>query len=324
MRIPALLKRIIKKFLFLLGPLRRTARFWDRSDTSLSLEYWWNNPVLREFIQRDITGDGDLSWYTQKIRQRRSSFGRILCFGDGYGMAAEAYLSRGDVSEIVYLNISRGEGERFAKRMAELDVVIPCHFIQTDANTFDYASLGGFDTIIDVGAFHHFEQFEWIFPRLNRLLKPDGLMYVDEFVGPSKLRFDAAVIDIINDWLSALPRELVKNRKPVSQNDFYQMYRRGRDPSESIRSGELHHMMLQHFLVVESASFGGSILLPFFLTANLLPRRLNIPNWHHTRTGKEESSRLVRLEKELIESGTIQPSYMYYVFKKRIGKTRSR
>jgi SAM-dependent methyltransferase len=317
MRIPVLFKKIIKKLLFLPGRLKRTARFWDHSDSSLLLEYWWNNTVFREFIQQDVTGDAGLSWYSQKIKQRESEFGRVLCFGDGHGMAAEAFLSRGDLSEICYLNISRGEGERFAKKMEELGVTIPCHFIQADANTFDYTSLGGFDTIIDVGAFHHLEKFERIFSGLNKILNPDGLMYVDEFIGPSKLRFDGAVIDIINDWLEDLPDKLVKNRKPVSQNDFYQMYRQGHDPSESIRSGELHHMMLRHFHVIESIPFGGSILLPFFLTANLTPRRLDIHNWHHTQTGKEESERLVRLEKQLIESGKIQPSYMYYVLKKK-------
>ncbi|MCK4835492.1 MAG: class I SAM-dependent methyltransferase [Candidatus Aminicenantes bacterium] len=308
---------IIKKLLFWVSKEQKTAWFWDQTNTALSMEYWWNNKIFREFIQRDITGDAQLSWYTDKIRQRKTVFGRTLTFGDGYGMAAEAFLSRRDTTEIVYVNISRGEGERFRKKIEELDMGIPCHFIQADANSFDFSTLGFFDTIIDVGAFHHFENFERIFPQLNDLLRPEGLMYVDEFVGPSKLKFDQPVIDIINDWLKNLAGELISNRKPVSQNDFHMTYRRGGDPSEGIRSGDLQRMLLHHFHLIESTSFGGSVLHPFFLTANLKPRRLNIPNWHHTETGRIESERLVRMEKELIEAGKIQPNYVYFLFQKK-------
>ena len=44
---------------------------------------------------------------------------------------------------------------------------IPCHFIKSDANKYDYLKLGNFDTIIDIGAFHHFRKFNFYFFKIE-------------------------------------------------------------------------------------------------------------------------------------------------------------
>jgi len=313
-----LLIRVFRKLSSFYGRINKTARFWDHTDTALSEVYWWNHKVIREFIQKIITGDAQVSWYTSKIRHHRIPFGRVLTFGDGYGMAAEAQLTRRNTTEIINLNISRGEGKRFNERMKALNLDIPCNFIQADANTFDFSSLGDFDTIIDVGAFHHFENFERIFPELNTILKPDGIMFVDEFIGPSRLKFEEPVIETINELLASLPQELIACRKPVDQRDFFNLYHYGSDPSESIRSGDLQHHLLEHFQPIEETFYGGSLLLPFFLTATLKPNRLRIKNWHHSESGQAESKRLARLENKLIDSGKLKPCYVYYLFGKKV------
>ncbi|MCK5056345.1 MAG: class I SAM-dependent methyltransferase [Candidatus Aminicenantes bacterium] len=317
MNIRNFLTRALRKIIPGFSALKKTAQFWDQTDTASSIDYWGNNKVIREFIQKEITGDASLSWYTKTIRERPTPFGRILTFGDGHGMGAEAFLTKRDTTEIIYLNISNGEGTRFKKKMEELDIDIPYSFIQADANSFDYASLGFFDTIIDVGAFHHFENFEYIYPQLNNQLKPDGIMYVDEYVGLSKLGFEQHVIDIINKLLTSLPEDLIACQKKVFQNDYKQLWKRSNDPSEGIRSGDLDRMLRRYFKLVEATSFGGTLLQPFFLTSQLNPCRLNIKNWHHTEIGKMESDRLVRLENKLINSGEIKKDYIYYILKKK-------
>lgn len=316
MKIKYYLILILKKFLSLFLKKKKAAIFWDENETSTMVAYWWNNKIIREMIQKRITGEVSLSWYTKKIQERSTPFGRVLCFGDGYGMAAEAYLTKKDATEIIYLNISKGEGERFGRKMKELNMNIPFSFIKADANKYDYSLLGHFDTIIDVGAFHHLQNFEYVFPQLNNQLKPDGIMYVDEYVGLSKLGFEQSIIDNINHWLESLPESLIANRKPVKQKDFIHLWIRTNDPSEGVRSGDLNQMLRLHFDLVEAVSFGGTLLHPFFLTSVLNPCRLNINNWHQTDEGKSETVRLVEFEQEMIASGKIPQNYMYYIFKK--------
>ncbi len=311
-------KHVLSRLLACFGVQRKAAHFWDQADTAASSEYWWNFKVIRGSIQKEITGDACLTWYTKKILDKPTPFGRVLTFGDGYGMAAEALVTRKDTTEIVYLNVSKGEGLRFQKKMSELNMNIPYSFICADANTFDFSLLVFFDTIIDVGAFHHLKKFESIFPRLNRQLKPDGVMYVDEYVGPSKWKFDQSVIQIINHWIASLPGELIACSDEVSRGDFIKMWQRSNDPSEAIRSADLDRMLRRYFELVEATPFGGTLLQPFFLTSHLQPGRLNIPNWHHTEIGRSEAARLVRIEHELIKSGEIQKDYLYYIFKKKV------
>jgi SAM-dependent methyltransferase len=316
MKVRGLLTRVLRKISHF-ADLKKTAQHWDQADTATSTEYWWNFKIVRNFIQKNITGDASLSWYTKRIRERLSPFGRTLAFGDGIGIAAEAYLTKRDTTEIVYLNISTGELTRVKKRMEELGVNIPCSFIHADANTFDYSSLGFFDTIADVGAFHHFENFEFIFLQLNKQLKADCFMYVDEYVGPSKWEFKQPIIDIINHWLTSLPGDLIACPKKVTQDDFIKLWKQCGDPSEAIRSNDLDRMLRFYFEPIEATSFGGTLLQPFFLTSHMNPCRLNINNWHHTEIGTSELERLVLIENQLINSGEIPKDYVYYIFKKK-------
>lgn len=315
-RVKHVLGKNIKKILFYTNKLTRTAHFWDQTDTAISREYWGNIKAIKQLTQKRITGNPSLSWYTKQIRERKNPFGRILTFGDGHGMAAEAFLTKRDTSEIVYINISAGEGERFKKKMEELNIDIPCSFIRADANLFDFSSIGHFDTIIDVGAFHHFSNFESIFPQLNNQLKPEGVMYVDEYVGPSKWTFSQMVIDTINELLLSLPEQLVAHRLKVRKKDFERIWKNCGDPSEAIRSGELDQALHRYFKVEEAVFFGGSLLMPFFMTSHLDPCRLNIDNWHNTEIGISESERLVRFEQNLVTSGKLNKDYQYYKIKK--------
>ncbi len=316
MTIKMFIKKVIKKIVpNLLGSLKKTAIVWDQTDTADSSEYWWNFPIIRDYILNYVTGDSKLSWYTKQIQDRKTPFGRVLAFGDGKGMAAEAHILRKDVSEVVYLNIAGGEGKRFKNLMKEHSC--PHKFVLADANTFDYKSLGKFDTIIDVGAFHHFEDFDRIFPMLNDCLADDGLMYIDEYVGPSKWVFTKPIIDIINEELNTLPQELVKNRQQVVQQEYIDLWISAQEPSEGVRSAELDSMLLKYFKLEQSNFFGGTLVQPFFYTSNLKPCRLNIPNWHKTDEGKHHLERLVKKEHELIKSGKIGADYKYYVLSKK-------
>ena len=300
-----------------LSKLRRTAATWDVVDTGACPEYWGNFQIVRSLTQKRITGDADLSWFTMQVRKRQTPFGRVLAFGDGKGMAAEAAVVRKDTSEIVYFNISQGECQRFLKLIKDNRIDAPVCCIVGDANTFDFSSLGIFDTIISVGAFHHMIKFDRIFSQLNHILAAEGLIYVDEFVGPRKWRFSRRLRWRINDLLSTLPESLVLSRKPVKPWDYFVLWHRANDPSEAVRSDRLAAAIECNFTVKESEHFGGSLLFPFFQTSHMLPCRLNIPNWHETPAGAAELQRLVTIENHLIESGTLTKNYLYYVLGKK-------
>ncbi len=312
---------LIKKIKLLLKSLVpkkiRTALAWKIHSTPQTSNYWGNFQIIREIYQKRVTGDPFISWYTWKVRERPRPFGRILAFGDGKGMAVEAGLARNDTHEVIYFNISKGECRDFERLFSRHRFIFPFRYVTGDANSFDFTQLGTFDTIISVGAFHHFEKFERIFPLLNRILRPDGLLYVDEFIGPSQWRYEGEIIELINRFLISLPEVLLLNRKPVAGEEFYHQWKNGLDPSESIRSAELDEWLRKSFAVIEACPFNGTLLFPFFLTAQFNPRRLNIKAWHDTELGQNELRKMALQEDEWISSGRLPPHFMYYTLGKR-------
>lgn len=310
-----------RRFRFLLKTLIpkkiRTALSWSMHSTPQASSYWANFQVVKEIYQKRVTGSPSLSWYTWKIQERPGPFGRILAFGDGKGMAAEAALARNDTYEVIYFNISRGECRDFERLFSGHHFDFPFRYVIGDANRFDFAQFGAFDTVISVGAFHHFEKFERIFPRLNRILKPDGLLYADEFIGPSRWRYEGEIIEMINRYLKSLPEELLLDRQPVAGEEFYRLWKNGLDPSESIRSAELDEWLRNSFTVLESHPFNGTLLFPFFLTAEFDPRRLNIKAWHDSDIGRNELKKMAVQEDKWVSSGLLAPHFMYYTLGKK-------
>jgi SAM-dependent methyltransferase len=309
-RIKFLLKTLIPKKI-------RTALAWSRQSTAEVASYWGNFRIVREIYQKRVTGDASLSWYAWKSRRRPGPFGRVLAFGDGKGMAAEAALMRNDTREVVYFNISKRECQEFERLFSGHGFDFPFRYIKGDANRFDFLELGAFDTIITVGTFHHFEKFERIFPQLNEILNPDGLVYADEFIGPSRWRYEGQIVELINRFLSSLPQELILSRNPARPEEFYYLLKNGLDPSESIRSGELDEWLRKSFTVLEASPFNGTLLFPFFLTAQFRPQRLNLPAWHDTDIGQSELKKIALLEDEWLSSGRLPPHFMYYVLGKK-------
>jgi SAM-dependent methyltransferase len=295
----------------------RTALAWSMHSTPQASSYWANFLLVREIYQKRVTGNPSLSWYTWKIQERASPFGRVLVFGDGKGMAAEAAFVRNDTHEVIYFNISRGECRDFERLFSGHHFDFPFRYVIGDANRFDFTQLGTFDTIISVGTFHHFENFERIFPLLNQILKSDGLLYADEFIGPSQWQYEELIIELINQHLNSLPNKLLLSRKTVIGEEFYRLWKNGLDPSESIRSGELDQWLRKSFAVIEACPFNGTFLYPFFLTAQFNPQRLNIPAWHDTGMGQGELKKMALQEDEWISSGRLPPHFMYYTLRKK-------
>jgi SAM-dependent methyltransferase len=112
---------------------------------------------------------------------------------------------------------------------------------------------------------HHFTELEHIFSQVKRALKPAGLFFLYEFVGPSQFQWTDQQLAIINDLLQILPakyRQYIpfsgqlkeqSRRMSVAEMNTY-------DPSEAIRSAEIIPLLPQYFNIVERIDYGGTIL----------------------------------------------------------------
>jgi hypothetical protein len=67
------------------------------------------------------------------------------------------------------------------------------------------------------------------------------------------------IIRIINQWLLALPDDLVLSREPILPMDFLELWKTSDDPSECVRSADLDPLIPKHFDVDQVMCVGASL-----------------------------------------------------------------
>src|SRR6185312_1978183 len=101
-----------------------------------------------------------------------------------------------------------------------------------------------YDVVFGLSCIHHIEKLDHAFGEIRRSLKPGGLLYIDEYIGPRQFQTEPHVTAIINRELALLPeayrrslfddRRIIKTYKPSPIWHF-----EVNDPSEAIRSDEI-------------------------------------------------------------------------------------
>ncbi len=128
-------------------------------------------------------------------------------------------------------------------------------------------------------------------------LKPGGLIFLDEYMGPSRSEWSDAQWGFARSAFDALPAEL-KNRSelaiPLPMDD----------PSESIRSSAILPAAKRLFEILEDRPYGGNILWFVFPC-------MDIGRLREDETGV--LSRLIALEDHLLERGWVESYFRVLV-----------
>jgi SAM-dependent methyltransferase len=263
----------------------QASRYWDREVVAQEYASWMTHPRVRWAINSAVSGSPErwpLDWFQSWLQGR--TFQRGLSIGCGSGSLERDLLTRGLCEEMdafdgsaESLRIAREEADKagFGDRIryTRADFNEP----RLPANTYDI--------VFAHQSLHHVRKLEKLFRAVLRALTPDGLLYLDEYVGPSREQWNAttfaahrALYDMIPDrqrLVSVLPL-------PIEVED----------PSEAIRSDEILRELAVGFEIVERRDYGGNVLAPLF------------PYVEHT---DELLDSLLTAEQELLSAG--QPSF---------------
>lgn len=254
--------------------------YWDQlthhTDTS---EIWMGHPAVRAAINRRVTG-GPQTWPIRglaSVLRDRLPLRRALSIGCGTGGLERSLLEEGIAGEITGIDTSESalaEARRLEPRVT---------YVATDARSF----LDGktFDAIFFHQSLHHFDDLDDLMGRVRRALAPDGLLYADEYVGPSRDEWTPWKLALPNLFYRGLPsgtRRAKIVRAPINRED----------PTEAIRSSQIVAAIERNFRVLHRRDYGGNLL------ALLYPNmRRESPRFH------EAVERLIRAEDWLLQRG---------------------
>ena len=90
-----------------------------------------------------------------------------------------------------------------------------------------------FDAVFAHGALHHVEQLDHCLGQVRRALHRDGLLYVNDYIGPSRFQWSDVQMRLANELLDTVPRQWVL-RSEVMRYSAETV--RNIDPSEAVNS----------------------------------------------------------------------------------------
>ncbi len=173
---------------------------------------------------------------------------------------------------------------------------------------------GSYDVIIAHSVLHHVENLEHAYTQIERALKEDGALLVNEYAGPNRFQYSDEVHGMINGLLRALPPHL---RRGAHTGRVYEEKARPtveemihNDPSEAVRSAELIPMLRERFDVVEHRDLGGT-LMQHLLYDIVLNFRFEDP------VARSLLEMMLTFEGAMVDEGRLESSYVLCAARKK-------
>lgn len=292
----------------------RIARSWKHVQNPPT--NWWDIPAVRERWNYLISGNVKVDYYEYVSRKHlsygESLSGLSLACGTGHRELRWAELGRFKSIDAYDLSQSRIEYASNKANEKGYGDIISYHV----ADVYDIEMRECYyDIVLAEQSLHHFSPLEKILLRINRFLKPNGHLIVNEFVGPTRFQWTDRQLEVASGLLSVLPVKyrVLWNSSSVKSKAFRpsRLSMMLSDPSEAVESSRIMPLLYEIFDVIEVREYGGSVLnLVFSAIA------------HNFLSEDDKTQRFIRLcfeiEDLMLESGDIQSDFAVVVCKKRL------
>lgn len=226
--------------------------YWDRHHhTNEDPASWQANPRCREAINRRVSGHPEawpivaFKWY---IGRR---FQRGLSLGSGLGNLERAARSI-DLCEAIEGVDASEVSIDIAKSRAKAEGVTGISYRVGNLNTLRLPR-DHYDVVFFHASLHHVRSVERLLARVERALTPDGILYLEEWVGPSRTEWNDSRLAKMRALYAELPaswRAYPVLRAPIVADD----------PSEAIRSSAILPAVHRLFRVIAERPFGGHLV----------------------------------------------------------------
>ena len=226
---------------------------------------WWIIPRVQERWKKIITGNKELGIEEFTVnRFFKDMFNlKMLSLGSGECSSELLFAEHPNFEDVLCTDIADKRLNK-AKLVAEQKQLKNIRFQIQDANKLSEIE-DQFDIIYFKSSLHHFGNIESLLGnQIKSLLKPDGFLIIDEFVGPTRLQFPKHQLKSINKALQSIPKPYRKRYKlSLYKNKVYgpglaRMILA--DPSECVDSDSIIPAIHKHYSTVYEVGYGGNIL----------------------------------------------------------------
>lgn len=297
---------------------KRISEFWGSKENTSERYgkgfHWTESSLVLEMINKKTSGDEKIDmfayFFNKYLNERK---GEYIGLSLGCGTGADERRFQNEkicrILEAVDISEEAISQARESAKKEKLDI----RYRVDDINNIKLEK-NKYDVIIASSSLHHIENLERVFNEINDSLKNGGLLFVNEYVGPSQFQYTEKQVAIINEIIEILP---LVYRKSVTNGDLKprfipssKEYMTEADPSEAIRSAEIVGLLEKYFDVIEKKNFGGTLLHMLLqdIVGNFDPddpkdaAALNL---------------MIYLEDILIREKVIQSNFVFMILKKK-------
>lgn len=229
--------------------------YWDSIDRHTVLDdLWLSHPRVRERLNRRIAGDPAV-WPTTWLKERlrgRLPLHRAASLGCGIGNFERDLVSQGIVEEIVGLDLSPTCIETAVGLAREAGAETRISYECRDGRDW-LRTARDLDAIFFHASLHHFDRLPELMELVRASLKPGGILYIDEYVGPAnnewRLR-DLLLHNVLYYLLPRSVRRVGRIRAPINDED----------PTEGVESSRIVPVLEESFEILERRDYGGNLL----------------------------------------------------------------
>jgi len=215
--------------------------------------FWLSHPAVRARVNERISGDarrGPLDWFATRMAGRLP-FSEGLSVGCGTGGLERDLIRRGICRAVTGIDTAQPPLDYAKERAREEGLADAIRYERADAMTFLDAGRT-FGAVFFHAALHHFERPADLLGRVARALCPGGILYLDDFIGPSMNTWSWRRLFLPNLVYYLLPPKVRRPglvRSPVNPED----------PTEAVAAGEILPALDTHFRILERRDYGGQL-----------------------------------------------------------------
>ncbi len=235
---------------------------WDNVDSPPT--NWWNVPLIRRRWNTFISGDTDTDYPTHIMQNHLSGRKglKMLSPGCGHGskelrfatFEAFSWIEGFDLSP-VSVNAAREAARRAGHGHVRYSV----------RNTHDFPyGREKWDMVLFDSSLHHIKHLEKVLDAVCDALTPDGILVLNEYVGPNRFQFPKDQLETAIAALKSIPT--TRRTRWLTTHVKSNIYQSGilrmvlSDPSEAVRSEAILPEVRKRFRVIEERPYGGNIL----------------------------------------------------------------
>lgn len=297
-------KFILSKFT--LNKESRTKSAFD--NTSFISSYFWNIPKVQKRWNKIVSGDENKNYInciTEDILKDKKDL-RLLSIGSGISNREIELAENSTIfKEIVCIDIAENL-LKIASDNANKKGLKNMKFITQNIYDFEFKK-DEFDIVFFKSSLHHFSNIEaFLSGKIKYVLKPSGLLIINEFTGATRHQFAKKQINAINEVILTIP----KKYRTRFKSKFHKNKYRGvgvlrmiiADPSECVDSESIMPSIYKNYKIVLEKPYGGNLLMSALRDIS-----------HHFYTLNEEKEKI--LEKIfLLEDKYLEKNQSDFIF----------